>query len=147
MTAREHFLYFGNLYGVAADKLHHRISELSTELEMNHYLDERVNNFSKGMKQKVAIGKTMIHDPDIFLFDEPTSGLDIKATDVFTKKIDNLKKAQKTVLFSTHNIEEITHCDNIIILKDGKVNFNHTLDRLIKMNPDQEINQTILGYI
>lgn len=147
LTVKEHLEYYGYLYGVDESTLEERISLLEKDFQMEAYMNRRVKNFSKGMKQKAAISKTMVHDPDIYLFDEPTTGLDISGSNMFREKVLELKTKNKTVLFSTHNMEEVALCDNVIILHEGTIHYEGPLDALYKENSGRDLNQIVMNLI
>ena len=79
LTARENIEYFGELYDMSKDELKKEIEKVAEALSMKEYIDKRVGTFSKGMKQKVAFARSIIHNPKVLLLDEPTSGLDVTA--------------------------------------------------------------------
>ncbi|MDI6738799.1 MAG: ATP-binding cassette domain-containing protein, partial [Candidatus Edwardsbacteria bacterium] len=80
MTARETLQYFGELYGMEDDAITHRFSQLSEQFGMTEFADRRVGKMSTGMKQKVSLARTVLHDPPALILDEPTTGLDIITT-------------------------------------------------------------------
>lgn len=82
MTARENIAYFGKLYGLHPSEIEGRIQSLANRFGMREFLDKRIGKCSKGMKQKTAIARALVHDPNIILFDESTTGLDITAANV-----------------------------------------------------------------
>ena len=92
LTAKENIEYFGMLYDMDKNKLDEQIKKISKILEMDEYIDKRVANFSKGMKQKVAFARTIIHNPKVLLLDEPTSGLDVTAAVQVHEFIKSCKK-------------------------------------------------------
>ena len=92
LTARENLEYFATLYGLGKHQTKVRIEDLAKMFGMRDYLDRKVGGFSKGMRQKVAIARTLIHNPDIILFDEPTTGLDITSSNVFRQLVHQLKQ-------------------------------------------------------
>jgi len=147
LTAREHLEYYGHLYGVNESTLVERIILLQKDFQMETYMDRRVKHFSKGMRQKVAISKTMIHDPDIYLFDEPTTGLDIAASNMFKEKVSELKTKNKTVLFSTHNMDEAALCDNVILLHQGLIRYKGSLNQLYIKHGHQDLNKIVMNLI
>ena len=95
LTARENLEYFATLYGLGKHQTKVRIEDLAKMFGMRDYLDRKVGGFSKGMRQKVAIARTLIHNPDIILFDEPTTGLDITSSNVFRQLVHQLKRKEK----------------------------------------------------
>lgn len=128
LTARENIAYFGTLYGLAGMELNKRIDTLADMLEMGAFIDRRVGPFSRGMKQKVAIARTLVHDPQVILLDEPTTGLDVSAAVIFRQLITTMREAGKTILFSSHNMGEIEKlCDRVAIMHKGKLLFHGTI--------------------
>ena len=95
LTARENLEYFATLYGLGKHQTKVRIEDLAKMFGMRDYLDRKVGGFSKGMRQKVAIARTLIHNPDIILFDEPTTGLDITSSNVFRQLVHQLRRKEK----------------------------------------------------
>lgn len=149
LTARENIAYFGQLYGLHSSKLEERISQLSRTLGMEEFLDRRVAAFSRGMKQKVAIARALIHDPQVILFDEPTTGLDVTAAHVFLQLIERLRAEGKTILFSSHNMGEVEKlCSRVVILHKGTMRFEGTISALkatYQMNELDEIFMKLVG--
>ncbi len=102
MTAKENLQYFGRLYGLNRHEIKARIEDLSKRFGMRDYMNRRVGGFSKGMRQKVAIARALIHDPDIILFDEPTTGLDITSSNIFREFIQRLKENKNHSFLQPH---------------------------------------------
>jgi sodium transport system ATP-binding protein len=124
LTARENIAYFGSLYGLDQARLRERIDSLSRMLDMESFIDRRVGAFSRGMKQKVAIARTLVHDPDVILLDEPTTGLDVTAANIFRRMVGRLQQEGKTILFSSHNMGEINKlCARIALIHKGRLQF------------------------
>lgn len=138
LTAKENIEYFGMLYDMDKNKLDEQIKKISKILEMDEYIDKRVANFSKGMKQKVAFARTIIHNPKVLLLDEPTSGLDVTAAVQVHEFIKSCKKDGRTVVFSSHTMSEVEKlCDRVAIIHKGKLIDLDTLDNLrVKYNED-----------
>jgi len=131
LTARENIAYFGRMYGLAEAELEERINRLSRMLEMEEYIDRRVGPFSRGMKQKVAIARTLVHDPQVILLDEPTTGLDVSAANIFRRLVVQLRDEGKTILFSSHNMGEIEKlCSRVVIMHKGRLRFEGTIGTL-----------------
>ena len=122
LTAWENILYFAKLQGMSEDEAAERIKVLSNLLDMERYLFRRVQGFSRGMRQKVAFAKSIVHDPSTILLDEPSTGLDIYSIRDVQDFILTCKEQGKTVLVSTHNMHEIERlCDNLVIIADGQI--------------------------
>jgi len=90
LTAREMLEYFGRLHGIYHDKLKKRVDELLTLFDMTDFADKRNDSLSSGMKQKVSIARTIIHDPEVIMLDEPTTGLDVAAALCFTGTVEQM---------------------------------------------------------
>ena len=92
---------------------------------MHTFANKRIGTLSSGMKQKTSIARTIIHDPDIIVFDEPTTGLDVMTSRAIIELIRNSKEEKKTIIFSSHRMEEVkTLADNIGIIYNGKMIFS-----------------------
>lgn len=127
LTAWENIMYFARLQGMDEDSAAERIKVLSNLLDMDRYLFRRVQGFSRGMRQKVAFAKAIVHDPTTILLDEPSTGLDIFSIRDVQDFILTCKEQGKTVLVSTHNMHEIERlCDNLVIIADGRIIRNGT---------------------
>ena len=122
LTAKENILYFARLQGVDTRMADERLAELSELLGMRAYIDRPVAGFSRGMRQKVAFARSIIHSPDVLLLDEPSTGLDINSIKDVQNFILYCKSQGKTILLSTHNAHEMERlCDNLVFIEDGKI--------------------------
>lgn len=128
LTPLEIIDYFADLYQVAAKDKAERKAYLFDLLNMNDFLHKRIGKLSTGMKQKVSICRTMIHDPSVVIFDEPTSGLDVITAENIIKLIRSCKDQSKTVIFSSHIMSEVDLlCDDLAIIHKGQLKFNDTM--------------------
>ena len=131
LTARETAEYFGRLYRVEEDVLQGRIRELFNRLEMGGFENRRCDKLSTGMKQKVSIVRTLIHDPQVMIFDEPTTGLDVMTARTIVQFIRDCRQKGKTVILSTHVMSEAEKlCDRIGIIHQGRLRAEGTLEQL-----------------
>jgi sodium transport system ATP-binding protein len=122
LTPNELIKYFADLYGVSAADFEKRKAYLYTLLNMHDFQDKRIGKLSTGMKQKVSICRTMIHDPEVVIFDEPTSGLDVITAKNIIQLIQDCKDQGKTVIFSSHIMSEVDLlCDDLAIIHKGKI--------------------------
>lgn len=129
LTPNELIEYFANLYGVSKSDLESRKERLYNLLGMHDFQNKRIGKLSTGMKQKVSICRTMIHDPEVIVFDEPTSGLDVITAENIIQLIRDCKNEGKTVIFSSHIMSEVDLlCDDIAIIHKGKLLFSDTMD-------------------
>ncbi|ELK41036.1 Na(+) extrusion ABC transporter ATP-binding protein [Brevibacillus agri BAB-2500] len=148
LTARENIAYFGSLYGLPPSRVQERIDSLSRILEMEPFIDRRVGAFSRGMKQKVAIARTLVHDPDVILLDEPTTGLDVTAATIFRRMVTRLQEEGKTILFSSHNMGEINKlCKRVALIHKGRLRFSGGLDALRKQFGTDDLDDIFMAVV
>jgi len=122
LSAWENMMLIGKLYGVKKGKREKEARELLKEFGLIKRKDEKTRKFSKGMKQRLILATSLIHNPDILFLDEPTSGLDVQSSRRIKEIIQELKQKEKTVFLTTHNIEEANLiCDKIAIINKGKI--------------------------
>lgn len=148
LTPNELILYFGKLYGVENTMITKRKSELYELLDMHDFQDKRIGKLSTGMRQKVSIARTMIHDPEVVIFDEPTSGLDVITAESIIQLIKSCKEQGKTVIFSSHIMSEVELlCDDLAIIHKGKLKFSGSMtefrENMTTSNITEEFIKTI----
>lgn len=133
LTGRENMTYFAKLNGMSDEEAANAVDQISRDLEMVDYIDRPVGKYSRGMKQKVSLARSIIHHPDVMLFDEPTTGLDVMSSKLIHDFILKCKKENKAIVFSSHNMHETEKlCDRIIIIHKGKIVASGTIDQLKK---------------
>lgn len=148
LTARENIKYFAQLNGVSNQKAEEQINKLVKAFNMEEYIDRRVGKFSRGMKQKVAIARSIVHDPKIMLFDEPTAGLDISASKIIHDFILHCKEENKAIVFSSHMMNEVEKlCDRVVIINKGKVVEDGKIDKLKEKYNDQDMESIFTKLI
>lgn len=148
LTARENLEYFATLYGLGKHQTKVRIEDLAKMFGMRDYLDRKVGGFSKGMRQKVAIARTLIHNPDIILFDEPTTGLDITSSNVFRQLVHQLKQEGKTIVFSSHIMEEVSMlCDSVAMMHKGELVYHGNLEDLYQLEGTDDLNYIFMSKL
>ncbi|WP_312471644.1 ATP-binding cassette domain-containing protein [Neobacillus sp.] len=148
LTARENLEYFATLYGLSKHETKVRIDDLSRMFGMRDYLNRKVSGFSKGMRQKVAIARTLIHNPEIILFDEPTTGLDITSSNVFRQLVHQLKREGKTIIFSSHVMEEVSLlCDSVAMMHKGELVYQGNLESLYKSEGSRDLNYIFMSKL
>lgn len=127
LTSEELVKYYADLHQMPRQLYRQRREEIFALLDMEHFAHKRIGKLSTGMKQKVSIARTIIHDPDVLVFDEATSGLDVVASRGIVQLIRNAKERGKTVLFSTHRMGEASILsDDLAIIHKGKLLYNGT---------------------
>ncbi|MEM9553035.1 MAG: ATP-binding cassette domain-containing protein [Acidobacteriota bacterium] len=121
MTAGEILVYFGRLKGLERRVARRRAAELLERLGLGDWIDQRCETLSKGMGQKVQVLATLIHEPELVILDEPFSGLDPVNVDTMREVIRDVARSGRTVLFSTHIMEQAEKlCDSIAIVHQGR---------------------------
>ncbi len=121
MKAAELVSYFGRLKGMAANPANTRARQLLHRFDLGDWADKKCETLSKGMSQKVQILATLIHDPELVILDEPFSGLDPVNVEIVIELILELKRQGRTVIFSTHVMEQAEKlCDAILLINKGK---------------------------
>ena len=122
LTAKENLEYFAELYGVIGRKKKEKIEELLKLVELYGREEEKVEKYSKGMKQRLQIARGLINDPDILFLDEPTLGLDVLGAKKLRELIKRLSLLGKTIIFTTHYMNEAEEiCDRILFINQGKI--------------------------
>lgn len=122
LTAFEIVTYFARLNGMQEESIKRRVDEIFEILDMNEFRNQKIDKLSTGMKQKVSIARTMVHDPDVLILDEPTLGLDVITSRSIIDFIKSSKEKGKCVMFSTHVMHEAEKlCDDIAIIHKGRI--------------------------
>ena len=122
LTARETISWFAQLNGMTKSAINQRINELVDLLNMSEFIDRKCEKLSTGQKQKVNIGRTIIHDPALLILDEATTGLDVVAKQSIIDFIHHMKNEKRVILFSTHHMDEVHElCDSIAVLNKGEL--------------------------
>lgn len=129
LTARENIAYFAKLCGIDPSAIEERVDNIIGLLEIRDFADRRSKGFSQGQRTKVALARSLVHDPQNIILDEPSNGLDVMATRSLRELILKLKDAGRCVLFSSHVMQEVAAlCDDICIIAEGKVAIDDSAD-------------------
>jgi sodium transport system ATP-binding protein len=148
LSAQEMVEYFGRLHGLDEPTLRLRIDQIFTRLEMNGFRDRRCDRLSTGIKQKVSIARTLVHDPPVMIFDEPTVGLDVMAARTIVAFIRECRENGKTVVFSTHVMSEVEKlCDRVGIIHRGALLAEGTLPELRARHGIQDLEELFVKVI
>ncbi|HEY8744670.1 MAG TPA: ABC transporter ATP-binding protein, partial [Chloroflexota bacterium] len=122
MTVATYLDFFGKIYGMDAARRRRRIDELLSLFDLTTRRRERLAGFSKGMKQKVALARALLHEPSALFLDEPTSGLDPLAARAVRELIVGLKHASRSIILCTHDLDEAERlADEVAILRQGRM--------------------------
>ncbi len=135
--------FFSELYGVERTVREERKRKLFAKFGIDRFAEIKFGNLSTGMKQKVSLVVSVVHDPDFIIFDEPTNGLDVLTAKVVTDFLEELRAAGKTVILSTHIFSLVEKlCDRVGIIIDGKLVALDTLENITK---DSNLEDTFFG--
>lgn len=131
LTGREYLQLIGRLRSLAQNATDKKINELLQLFGMHPHRHSLISSYSKGMKQRILICASLLHNPQILIFDEPLSGLDVTSALVFKNLVKSLSAAGKIVLYSSHVLEVVEKvCSGVIILHKGKVVAHDSVESL-----------------
>ncbi len=148
ITAREMMTYFGRLYGMSPEKIDARIGEVSARFDMREFLDTRCDKLSSGQRQKVSVGRTIIHDPPVLILDEPTTGLDVLAAAEILRFVREARAEGRCILLSTHIMREAEKlCDRVAIIHDGRVRVCGTLEQLRQQMQTTDLEDVFMRVV
>ena len=148
LTPRELLSYFGALYEMPDRQIQSRSKDIFDMLDMHDFADQRVEKLSTGQTQKTSIARTILHDPPIYILDEPTLGLDILTARTIISFIRNSAAGGKTILFSTHYMEEAEMlCSRIALMHQGNILAVDTLENLKKRKHVSHLADVFLAFI
>jgi ABC-2 type transport system ATP-binding protein len=121
MTAENYLAFFGEIYGLSPQVIRERSRQLLSVLSLESN-GKKIGEFSKGMKRKTAIARSLIHNPELLVYDEATSGLDPMTSRFIADYLRTLRREKKTVILSAHNLYQVEAiCDKVMILRRGKM--------------------------
>ena len=122
LTAQENLEFYAELYSMDKDKAQERIDQLLRKVNLRLRAHDQVDTFSRGMKQRLAIARMVLHEPNILILDEPSTGLDVKSRNIFYEIVKDLHSTGKTILLATHDLKELEIlCDKLAIMNSGKI--------------------------
>ncbi|MGD7044521.1 ABC transporter ATP-binding protein [Jeotgalibacillus proteolyticus] len=150
LTAAEYLIFIAGLYGIEEDEALEKARRLMEQFNIEHVLHSRLSSFSKGMKQKVLIISSLLHNPDVLFLDEPLSGLDANSMMVVKEILALLARQGKTIFYSSHImdiVEKISH--RIVLLSGGSIVADGTFDELKEKNKQgtlEDIFNDLTGF-
>lgn len=148
MSAWEMVEYYGRLHGLDGTALRDRMESLFATLQMNEFRDRRGGMLSTGMKQKVSIARSLVHDPPVLIFDEPTAGLDVLVQRAVIQQIAALRSLGKCIIFSSHIIHEVAKlCDRLAVMAKGRIVDCGTLQQLTDRHGEQDMEELFFKLV
>jgi len=132
LTPTETLMYLGKINGMSKESLSAKIPEILEKVKMEEWADKRIGTFSKGMRQRIALGQALLTDPSVIILDEPTSGLDPRGMIEVREILKQLKTHNLTIFMSSHMLYEVTDlCDRIAMINHGKLLVHDNTDKII----------------
>ncbi|MBN9395855.1 MAG: ABC transporter ATP-binding protein [Candidatus Melainabacteria bacterium] len=148
LTVTEILQYFGRLCQVDEKTLAERIKRLLSSLQLEPFAKARCGSLSQGTRQKVAIARAIIHEPELMILDEPANGLDVLATQVMHDFVRESKAQGKSIVLSTHIMGEAEKlCDRIGIINSGRLLACGTLDELKQQTGGNSLEEVFISLV
>ncbi len=142
LTGKENVKFFAKLAKVNISN--QEIIELFNEFDLINAVNKKVNQYSGGMKKKLGLMITLLGKSEYYFLDEPTVGIDPVQKEEFWKKLENLREQGKTIIVTTHVMDEASRCDQLVFLRDGKIIANETQENILKMVDASNLNEAFI---
>ena len=144
LTVKQNLEIYARLYGVA--KISNRISEMAEDLNLKNFLNKKTGELSSGQKNRVSLAKSLINKPKLLFLDEPTASLDPDIGDFVREYLERYKTENElTILLASHNMKEVERlCDNIVMMKHGRIVDRGTCEDLINKHGRENLEDTFL---
>lgn len=137
LTAKENLEFYGAMYGIHGAELQSKINFWLDKFELSHAADRRIDKFSGGMKRRVNLIASVMHNPKLLFLDEPTVGVDVQSRTKIIEQLAELNKNGMTIIYTSHHLAEAEHfCDTIGIIDAGKIIATGSPKTLIRQTPD-----------
>jgi len=148
LTPTETMMYLGRINGMAKESLSAKIPEILEKVKMTEWSDKRIGTFSKGMRQRIALGQALLTDPSVIILDEPTSGLDPRGMIEIREILKSLKTRDLTIFMSSHMLYEVSDlCDRIAMINHGKLLVHDTTEKLMNIAGARTVKIRVLSDI
>ena len=148
LTPIQTFQYIGGIYGMNRESIAAQTDEILADVKMTEWADKKISTFSKGMKQRVSLGLSLLNDPSIIILDEPTSGLDPRGMAETRQILKDLRKKNNnlTILMSSHMLHEVSDmCDRITLINHGTMLMEGRMEDVLGANNMRNINLKVVG--
>ncbi|MGY6209022.1 ABC transporter ATP-binding protein [Cytobacillus firmus] len=151
LTGQEYLTFVGELYGLDSDLASNKAKSLMELFGIGEVYHSRIASYSKGMRQKLLIISSLLHDPELLFFDEPINGLDANSVMIFKEIMAQLAEQGKTIFYSSHIMDVVEKISSrIILLHDGRIAADGTFDELKQQNTEGSLEQIfnqLTGFI
>lgn len=150
LTAKEYLTFIGSMYGLTEERATQKAQKLMELFGVGQVFNERISSFSKGMRQKVLIISSLLHNPEILFFDEPINGMDANSVMIFKEIMAKLALEGRTIFYSSHIMEVVERISSrIILLNNGQIAADGSFEELkskCKEGSLEEIFNTLTGF-
>ena len=145
LSVRENLAFFGALYGLDNEQLRRRIDEVSREVALADRLDGPLHTFSGGMQRRASLACALIHQPELLILDEPTVGLDPVLRRAFWARFHQLAQAGRTLIVTSHIMDEAGRCDLLAFIRDGRLLASGTPEALRRLTGQLDLEEAFLA--
>jgi len=146
MTVHEYLDFYGRAYGFSADERDRRVAEVMEFTDLTAISTRMMNKLSKGMGQRLCLGRTLLHDPELLILDEPAAGLDPKARMEFKNLVRLLAERGKTIFISSHILSELGEmCDSLLFIDAGRIVHHGTAETLEQTTVESVFDVRVIG--
>jgi len=148
LTPRTTMRYIGELIGMSRESVDAQTEEILERVRMTEWADKKIGTFSKGMRQRVALGQALLNNPSVIILDEPTSGLDPRGMAEMRETLKNLRNGQPdlTVLMSSHMLHEVSDlCDRIAMINHGKLLLHDDISVVTEFSGKRKMTVKVAG--
>lgn len=144
LTAEENLNFFAAIFGISTSKRAERIQAVSRVVDLQDHLKKSVNTYSGGMKRRLSLAASLLHEPDLLILDEPTVGIDPVLRQQIWAQFNILKEQGKTIIVTTHVMDEAEKCDRVGLLRDGKIIAEGSPEEIIKQTGVSRLEDAFL---
>ncbi|MBD8006499.1 ABC transporter ATP-binding protein [Bacillus norwichensis] len=146
LTARENLEFFAALYGLRKRERKQRLVEVMELVQLTDHLDKQVSNYSGGMKRRLSLAIALLHKPELLILDEPTVGIDPVLRRSVWEAFHQLKKEGKTLIVTTHVMDEAEKCDRLGLMREGRLIAVGTPEELKQETGSNSIEEAFLAF-
>lgn len=146
ISGMDNLMFFGRMFGMKSEQAKARSVELLNMLDLTDSSNKLVSTYSGGMKKRLSLAISLIHEPELLVLDEPTVGIDPMLRKVIWEEFHRLQKQNKTILVSTHVMDEVKQCDNAALLYNGIIIESDKIDVLLDKTEAGNIEELFIKY-
>lgn len=146
ITVHQNLQFFGEIFGLENGVIKKRERELLKFIDLEKWRDEQIQNLSGGMKHRVSLICTLIHEPKLLFLDEPTVGVDPELRESFWSYFHKLRDSGKTILMTTHYMDEARHCDRIGFMRNGRLIAEGTPNKLLEISKTSSLEDAFMKF-